>query len=299
MLPLVSIVESGFTRCCGVGAQSGYCSGVVVFSEISHLKFRTSCWGVPLRETTKYSGALADTISVRLAEMIRQDILYSRDGYKPGSRIMVDQLVENLQISATPVKEALKQLTADGLVVVRPRRGFFVTNLTERDLEEAISLRECLERWSLRLSNGVVSQPTLSQMRQTLGKAELISAHGDVEGFTHADMGFHRLVASVGQNRTLSSSYEQLMVRSHIANYLYSPRLGRPAEQSIAEHRELISIFTGGDLATEEEALTAHWARSLERMLAGYRDYANAHREKSSLGIVPTLTGLVSMREEN
>ncbi|MHB1005578.1 MAG: GntR family transcriptional regulator [Chloroflexota bacterium] len=222
--------------------------------------------------------ALAHTISARLVERLRQHILHGRDGYRPGDRILVDQLVNSLQISATPIKEALKLLVADGLVILRPRRGFYVVELSERELREIISLRECIERWSLKLAAGVVPQATLEAMATAVADSERASANGQIEGFIHADMHFHHLIAAVGENRVLQATHEQILMRSHIANYLYSPRIGNPSRESIGEHRELISVFGTGDLEKEEEALAAHWVRSLERMLAGYRDYVHANR---------------------
>jgi DNA-binding GntR family transcriptional regulator len=82
-----------------------------------------------------------------LYKQIKADLMNSV--YKPGQRIVIDQLAERLRVSSTPVREILNRLAAEELVVIVPQMGFFMPLLTETDLRNLYSMQQIFLNWSL------------------------------------------------------------------------------------------------------------------------------------------------------
>ena len=217
------------------------------------------------------TGNLTDTIAVKVADILTDNILRGEGGLKPGSRVVVSQLSQELGVSATPIKEALKLLANEGLVFQKtPGRGFFVSTVTERDIDETIELFEGLEGLALRLVNGRVPEEVLRQMDECVDRAEAAIEADDFLAYIEEDLHFHSLIAGLPGNVRLQRIRQQSGIQSYIF-YLYSPRPGETSRASIAEHRVLLRSFSSGDLAVVEEALTHHYAKARERVHAGFQ----------------------------
>src|SRR4051794_3021757 len=99
-------------------------------------------------------------------QALRERIL--SHSFKPGERLHVDVLSQKLGVSLTPVRNAIQQLSTEGLVEIHPRSGTFVANLSAQDIEETFEIRCALECLAAEKSVLFIEPPELARMRQLL-----------------------------------------------------------------------------------------------------------------------------------
>jgi DNA-binding GntR family transcriptional regulator len=131
-----------------------------------------------------------------LAEVRRR--IVNRD-LKPGSPIRQEILAEGLGVSRVPVREALKILQGEGQVVYRPRRGYYVAELSLSDLTEVYRIRELLESEAARRAAELVSDHELAAIAQACRQVSRASRRGDVLAMTKANRDFHFQILAASQ----------------------------------------------------------------------------------------------------
>ena len=194
-----------------------------------------------------------------VAELLRQRIF--RRELEPGSWIDELKIAEELGISRTPLREALKVLAAEGLVTMKVRRGAYVTEMSEKDLRDVYHLLSLLESDAA----GVVAErASAAELRelQTL-HAELESAVDDRETFFAINERFHMRILEISDNRWRSQMVADLrkVMKLNRHNSLF--KQGR-IEDSLGEHRAILAAMVGRDAKGTVKAMQAHFAQGLE-----------------------------------
>jgi DNA-binding GntR family transcriptional regulator len=175
-----------------------------------------------------------------VAERLRQRI-FSHD-LPPGTWVDEQALAEQYGISRTPLREALKVLAAEGLVTLKPRRGCYVTEISERDLDEIFSIMSLLEGLCARDAALKAREEDLQQLSHLHQRLETAAAENDIYGFFEANQAFHRAVQTTADNRWLLHVIEDLrkVIKLSRHNSLFSK--GR-LQQSLIEHRAILSAL--------------------------------------------------------
>jgi DNA-binding GntR family transcriptional regulator len=189
-----------------------------------------------------------------VAGYLRTEIL--RGGLEPGERLAVAELAEELNVSQTPVREALQQLTADGLVQSSAFRGAHVARLSADEYEEIFLMRVPLEGLAAELGAERIDADGIKRMRNALARMKEAAGRSDVDDFLQADREFHR-------EHFLASGRDSLWNR--IINMRYTAerysRLGfqLPGGSSMAEtlrsHREVLDAVKAHDGARARRVL--------------------------------------------
>jgi DNA-binding GntR family transcriptional regulator len=173
----------------------------------------------------------------------------------PGHRLREQELSERLQVSRTPVREALSRLQADGLLVVQPRSGLAVAELDDAGVIELYETREALEATAAQLAARYANPRDIAAMRSILA-AEELAPDDPVQQQRH-NRSFHGALLAASHNRFLVKSLQVL----HDALALLGPttlvRAGR-REQAQAEHRRILEAIEKRDSATAEAEMRAH-----------------------------------------
>jgi DNA-binding GntR family transcriptional regulator len=173
----------------------------------------------------------------------------------PGHRLREQELSERLQISRTPVREALSRLQADGLLVMQPRSGLAVSELDDAGVIELYETREALEATAAQLAARYANPRDIAAMRSILA-AEELAPDDPVQQQRH-NRTFHAALLAASHNRFLVKSLQVL----HDALALLGPttlvRAGR-REQAQAEHRRILEAIEKRDSATAEAEMRAH-----------------------------------------
>jgi DNA-binding GntR family transcriptional regulator len=180
-----------------------------------------------------------------------------RDGrFTPGQRMREAELAGWLGISRTPVRDALKQLESDGLVVAAPRRGLIVAELDQQQVSEIYGLRDVLEGLSARLAAGHASSAEVAALRELVGK-QAATPDADVGGLARLNRQFHQVIYRSARNRYLLDVLESLdSALALLPGTTYSAA-GRPTS-ALAEHRAIVDAIDARDAAAAEAAARAH-----------------------------------------
>lgn len=143
-----------------------------------------------------------------VADRIRNQIIAGE--LKPGSRLVETELATRFGTSRGPIREALRELEREGIIITTQRRGTIVGAMTKQDLEEVYSVREALELLALREASRKADDATLQAIKAHLDRIDQAIASGDATEVIKADLEFHRAILRAAQNTRLTAAWEQL-----------------------------------------------------------------------------------------
>ncbi|MEL6283629.1 MAG: GntR family transcriptional regulator [Pseudomonadota bacterium] len=201
-------------------------------------------------------GTLHDELVDRLRDMIVEGDL------APGSKVNEQSLCERFAVSRTPLREALRSLAGEGLVVLRPRRGAAIAEVTRQDLEEAFPILGALEALAGELACQKITDAEIDRARAL--QARLVAHHRaeDLHGYSATNAEIHRLIMSVANNPTLARMLKSLDGRVRRARYLVNMSGARWAA-AVAEHEEILAALEDRDSARLGAVLKLHIANKL------------------------------------
>jgi DNA-binding GntR family transcriptional regulator len=202
-----------------------------------------------------------------IADQLRDEIL---DGRLPaGSRLLETELAERFGVSRGPVRDALNELARQGLAQDLPRRGTFVSSLTEQDLEEVYVLRRAIEEAAIRFAIARADQSGLEAMYQRLAEAEEAYGRDDLSVAWDADMAFHRTYCRMSGNGRLLQLFEGLasqtvlLMRTELATHASLAWIP-PVEL----HRRIADAIAARDVEGAERAVRDHYQYTIDRLYA-------------------------------
>jgi len=190
-----------------------------------------------------------------VAERLREQIFAGE--FAPGAFLDETALCERLAISRTPLREALKVLTAEGLLRHEPRRGCFVAEVTERDLDEifpVIALLEGRAAHEATVRAGMADVAALDVLHERL---QAHAAAGRIAEYYAANHAIHEAIIVLADNRWLAQVIGDLrkILRLARLQQLHAP--GR-LQQSLAEHLAVFAALRRGDAEAAEQAMRDH-----------------------------------------
>lgn len=197
------------------------------------------------------------------------------DEIPPGSPLVELELSESLQMSRTPIREAMRQLETEGLVTTYPARGSFVTVLTPDDVQEIYELRLALELWALEHSIARITDEELDALQAAFEEGYRTGAW---ETLNNADRGLHDLITEKAWSRRLLMLLSLLNTQAERIRYQSARSLGRD-DLSYREHLHIIQCIRERDLEKSRAALRTH----LRSVANSAMDAAKAQAVKSSL----------------
>ena len=226
-----------------------------------------------LRALLKQQGT-AGTTADAVYQALRHGIL--QGDLAPAGRLRSDALANELQVSRTPVREALRKLEAEGLVA-RSGSALVVHALNEQDLTELFYVREALEGMAARLAAENATPSEMADIRELLDDMEAVRRRADVDALRRLTGEFHRLVCRASHNNRLLQSLTALLdtVRQIRTSTLY--REGRPA-QALQEHRDLLHAIEARDGDTAEKLAREHRRTTLALRKEMLREQARRRR---------------------
>lgn len=208
-------------------------------------------------------GARHTPLNTVLVDAIRDAIVSGR--YQPGERLIEERLAEDFGVSRIPIREALRTLSAAGLVSIEPRKGATVTALSHQTAIEMIEVRATLEALNARLAARHIRTDLVARLQAVLERGNEAAARGAHDALARLNAEYHELLAEAGMNRILGDMMRQL--RERTAGYFTSGADG--AARTWQEHAAILGAVIGGD---EERAA----ALASEHVLGAARTAAGA-----------------------
>jgi DNA-binding GntR family transcriptional regulator len=134
-------------------------------------------------------------------DQLKQQILTGQ--ITPGTRMMEVDLARDMGVSRTPIREAIRKLEKEGLVIIEPRRGAYVSDISVKDMVDTLVVREDLEGLAGLLAAETITREELEELEEiTTSYSDAIAA-GNMENIIHYDELFHRRIVEMTGNHTL------------------------------------------------------------------------------------------------
>ena len=190
-----------------------------------------------------------------VAERLRQRIFAHE--LLPGTWVDEQKLAEQYGISRTPLREALKVLASEGLVILKPRRGCYVTEISPQDLDDIFPLIALLEGRCAAEAVAKMTPSDLEQLTAIHERLELSAREERIADFFEANQEFHKTIQELANNRWLLQVIQDLRKVLKLSR-LHSLSLEGRLQQSLEEHRTILVALKAGDAARVEKAMHDH-----------------------------------------
>ncbi len=221
------------------------------------------------------------SLGEQVVDLIRGRIISGY--YVQGDRINPKKLAQELDISPAPARDALMHLSAHGLVMVKPYKGFFCVSLEDTDIANLYDLRILFESHALETANPLTLRKQLLGLWQVFSTfAEQGGNQDTSEDFYTADRQFHAVILNLCPNPLLKES------AAHITDIVELTRhLNMRAVQSSKEHLQIIDTVAKGDLIKARQYLISHLDNVRRELLARYTEGGDRVRSKDRVLVIP------------
>lgn len=212
------------------------------------------------------------TIRTQVYDIIKQNIC--EGVYTPGQRLQETELAAALKVSRSPIREALRQLASDGLVVEFPNRGVFVKEFTARDIEEVFDVRVLLESYAIRHSAAHMTPERMEELMGYLDQLVHFHEQGELEEYIRVDAMLHQAIIRLGGNSVVEEMYDR--VHSLIQRFrIYSLISKQRFDESVQEHRTVVHCLLTGNTEEADRVNQAHLALARDKI----GEYLNSQPE--------------------
>lgn len=203
----------------------------------------------------RFSDKTATTRSNSIYQELHREIVSMQ--LLPGTAISENAISEKMNVSRTPVREAVLRLTKEKLVEVVPQSGTFVARIPLSSLTEAFVVRRALEAVTVRAAVDQATDSQIIKFRAMIQQQKDIAATDDAEAFHHADEQFHAAFAQIGNYPGIWDLIRQVKVQIDRYRRLTLPQSGRK-ELVIQEHEEIVDALAVGDASLAVKRMESH-----------------------------------------
>ena len=199
--------------------------------------------------------SIADSLHHQAAEKLRQQIFAGE--LAPGSFVDEAALCEQLAVSRTPLREALKVLVAEGLLRHEPRRGCFVAQITERDVDQIFPVIALLEGRAAHEATERAAAADIAALEVLHQRLREHAEAGRISEYYEANYAIHEAFITLADNPWLAQVIGDLRKILRLARHQTLHVPGR-LQQSLAEHLQVFAALKSGDAAAAEQAMCHH-----------------------------------------
>ena len=206
---------------------------------------------------TDFSLNMNDFLPLRdvVFNTLRQAIL--RGELQPGERLLEIHLADKLGVSRTPIREAIRKLELEGLVLMIPRKGAVVAEITEKSLRDVLEVRRALEELAIKLACERIQEEEIEELKIAAKEFENALETGDVTVYAEADVKFHDIIYRTTDNQRLIQLLYNLREQMYRYRVEYLKR-GDSHDTLLAEHQYIIETLERRDSDEAVKAVCAH-----------------------------------------
>ncbi|MBL4768790.1 MAG: GntR family transcriptional regulator [Rhodobacteraceae bacterium] len=206
---------------------------------------------VKLRPLDVFEGTLSNRVYLSL-----RDAILTLE-YGPGQILRKQPVCEVLNVSRSPVSEAITRLASDGLVLVRPQTGTFVARFSMEEIRESAFLREAFELAAIEHLAPTITDTQIALLEENLTAQEALVKVGDFAGFYDMDSQMHGLLMGFTGFKRLERMADSVWLQVSRARRLILPEPGR-IDETLREHRAIIDALATHDSEAARLATRTH-----------------------------------------
>lgn len=203
-------------------------------------------------------------------EYLRQSIVEGK--LEPGKRLMEIQMAEQLGVSRTPVREAIRKLELEGLVVMVPRKGAYVADISIKDVLEVLEVRVALEGLAASLAAERMSDEEIDKLAFICEEFENYYKKGDIDGMIQKDVDFHDCIFNATGNNKLNQISQSLREQVYRFRVRYISRYNK-AKELVIEHAAIFNAIKNRDPQSAYKCGTEHIESLTEHMMEQLQVY--------------------------
>jgi len=165
---------------------------------------------------------------------------------EPGTKLFEDKIATQMKISRTPVREAIRKLSAEGLIKITPNQTIIVTEISLEDIEEVLQIRKLSEGFAARIAAKLINNDQIKELEGILKNMKAYTQQNDVIAFSEMDAEFHSLIFDVCGNKRLAKISRNLNDIIHyyrVRTLIVSNKL----QYFLNEHLEIADAIKTGD----------------------------------------------------
>lgn len=215
----------------------------------------------------------------QVANRLRQMLVEGR--ISPGAKLNERELCEVLDVSRTPLREAIKMLAAEGLVELLPNRGAIAVQLTEEDVRHTFEVMAGLEAHSGELAAQRITDAELAEIRAMHFEMMAAYTRRDLSNYYRLNAAIHRAINAAARNPVLSDTYDRVNARLQALRFR-SNQDEEKWKSAVREHEQMVEALAARDPLAMRAVLAAHLRNKLEVVLEQLRGAAAAKKPGNS-----------------
>lgn len=176
---------------------------------------------------------------------------------KPGERLMEVHLADRLGVSRTPIREAIRKLELEGLVIMIPRRGAEVAQITEKSLNDVLEVRRALDVLSVELACERITEEEIAVLKKACDDFERATKGKDASVIARADVALHDIIVQAAGNQRLQQLVNNLSEQMYRYRFVYI-RDESQHEKLVAEHKEIYESILSRDKERASRSAKLH-----------------------------------------
>jgi len=188
--------------------------------------------------------------------ILREKIL--KGTLKPGERLMEIHLAEELGVSRTPIREAIRMLELEGLVKMVPRKGAQVARISKGDLQDVLEVRKALDALAIELACERITREEIFKLKDAEKKFEESLESGDTTQMAEADVEFHDVIHTASKNKRLKTMISNLAERIYRYRFEYIKQQSDGGKTLIEEHKAIIKCIEDRDTERAIKSVQIH-----------------------------------------
>ena len=206
-----------------------------------------------------------ELLSQKVYRALKTEII--KGSLKPGTKLSEGKIAKQMEVSRTPIREALRELAAEGFVKISPNQGVVVSNASVEDVQEVLRIRGVLEGLAARLATKMISEEEIKELEKYQKQMEYYTKKDDVLAFSEMDAEFHELILNICGNNKL------IQIRKNISDQAHRYRIrslsipGR-LKYSLKEHQEIVEALKRKDAEQADRLSQKHIENVLANILA-------------------------------
>ena len=181
----------------------------------------------------------------------------------PGHRMMEVELADDMGVSRTPVREAIRKLEKEGLVTIEPRKGAYASDISIKEMIDVLEVRQYLESLAAGMAAARITPEEKLKLQEATDAYKQAIESEDTSEIIKWDENFHKIIVDCSGNKTLIQMISQVQELALRFRYIYYDDFSRYRNQPL-EHKEIVEAIMSGDSEKARHAADVHIARLKE-----------------------------------
>lgn len=204
----------------------------------------------------------------QLYEYLSRSIIEGK--VKPGEKFIENDLCHRFGVSRSPLRECFRILESEGLIIIHPRKGTFVREITSKDIEDVFPVRASLESLAAGLAVPNIGEKEIGIFNDLIGKMEEALGNNDIRSFLYLNFNFHSVFIKASNNQVLEKTLKNLGrgLWQRIAFLYYQSSSGLNFSNNM--HKEIVKAFQKKDVSSVQRVVEEHIEHAKQQLLLSF-----------------------------